>query len=76
MDFTTTFDHRLEALHAARNCPTKEIDAAVAIFERLKTTQSICASLLGDTADHTVLTAVFSELCTEARRGQDTRTEE
>jgi hypothetical protein len=76
MDLTTQFDKRLESLHTARACPTSEIDAAVVTFERLKTAQSICASLIVDIVNQATLMAVFSELCAEARHGQGTRTPE
>lgn len=63
------FSDRLEALHQSAKTPPSEIDAAVLIFERLKTAVSICQSVTAATADASLVTAVFSELCAEARSG-------
>jgi len=77
MDFTDQFDKRLETMHKATNCSASEIDVAVAIFERLKTSQAICATLMEDSPDQArAVLAIFSELCAEARSGHGARTDE
>ena len=63
MDFET----RLESLHKSRSAPNFEIDAAVAIYERLVTAKSICASVLGADVPDAVVATVLAELTTEAR---------
>lgn len=76
MDFTDTFDARLEVLHASTQCPASEIDAAVVIFERLKTSQAICRSLITEPIHHDAVLAVFAQLCAEARSGHGSRVDE
>lgn len=73
---TDEFSSRLEALHTARACPAHEIDAAVLVFERLKTALAICSTLGIEPDRQGVLEAVFSALCDEAKRGQGTMTRE
>ena len=53
-DTTDAFDQRLDILQAG-HAPQVEIDAAIAVYERLRTAQSICQALVpgaySDTAE-------------------------
>ena len=64
------FDARLKHLHAEKQTPAAEIDAACVTVERLRTAMAICHTELGETVDSTLLAAVFTELCAESRNGQ------
>ncbi len=44
-DMTDQFDARLEVLACAR-VPNEEVDAAVTVYERLKTARAMCQALL------------------------------
>lgn len=67
MNEENEFDKHLESMHKSRYCSAPEIEAAVLTFERLKTAQIICQSIFPDAPSQTVVAAVFSELCAEAR---------
>lgn len=64
-DNTDAFDKRLDALQAA-HWPQIEIDAAVAVYERLRTAQSICEALVpgaySETAVISLLDAISDEV--------------
>lgn len=76
MDKITEFTARLEEMRESRVCSAAEIDAAVFIFERLKTARSICARNFGDEPDQSAVLAVFSELCAEVRSGHSNTSRE
>ena len=44
-DTTDSFDQRLDVLQAA-HAPQVEIDAAIVVYERLRTAQAICHALV------------------------------
>ncbi|MET3134974.1 4-hydroxy-3-methylbut-2-enyl diphosphate reductase IspH [Oxalobacteraceae bacterium GrIS 1.11] len=61
------FEERLEALNKSRNTPSYEVDAAVNIYERLVSAQSMCESVFGKDAPAAVVAKVLVELSAEAR---------
>lgn len=64
-DTTDAFDERLDVLQAG-HVPQVEIDAAIAVYERLRTAQSICQALVpgaySETAMLTLLEAISDEV--------------
>jgi hypothetical protein len=64
-DSTDAFDQRLDILQAA-HVPQIEIDAAIVIYERLRTAQSICQALVpgaySETAVFALLEAINDEV--------------
>ncbi|MDR0770734.1 MAG: hypothetical protein LBE75_06000 [Burkholderiales bacterium] len=83
MDFTDAFDKRLEAIRAFREpLAAGEADAAILIFERLKTAEVICRTIFADgkktnvatPAAQSTVVAVFEQLCEEIRRQQNSDT--
>ena len=66
LQFTTdAFDARLDVLQAA-HVPQIEIDAAIVVYERLRTAQSICQALVpgaySETAVFALLEAINDEV--------------
>ena len=57
-DTTDSFDERLDVLQAG-HAPQIEIDAAIVVYERLRTAQAICEALAPGAYSET---AVFSTL--------------
>ena len=57
-DSTDSFDQRLDVLQAG-HAPQIEIDAAIVVYERLRTAQAICEALVPGAYSET---AVFSTL--------------
>jgi hypothetical protein len=57
-DTTDSFDERLDVLQAG-HAPQMEIDAAIVVYERLRTAQAICEALVPGAYSET---AVFSTL--------------
>ena len=71
MDLKDNFDYRLDALHSGKT-PESEITAAINIYERLKTAQSIVESLHPTGGSPSgLLTSVFEALCVEAKEQRD-----
>ena len=64
-DSTDAFDQRLDILQAA-HVPQVEIDAAIVIYERLRTAQAICQALVpgaySETAVFSLLEAISDEI--------------
>lgn len=60
------FEARLKEID--KSGKTAEIDAAIAIYERLVTARSICASLRNVSLSESALVAVFTALCDEVPR--------
>lgn len=64
-DTTDSFDQRLDVLQAG-HAPQVEIDAAIVIYERLRTAQSICQALVpgaySETAVFSLLQAINDEV--------------
>lgn len=68
-DLTDAFDTRLQAMQKAR-APRAEEDAAIAVYERMRTARSICEALLpGNYSDATVA-ALASEIRLAKQSGQ------
>ena len=61
---TDSFDQRLDVLQAA-HAPQVEIDAAIAIYERLRTAQSICQALVPGAYSEVVMIALLEAISDE-----------
>jgi hypothetical protein len=69
---TDAFDQRLDVLQAA-HAPQVEIDAAIVVYERLRTAQSICQALVPGAYSETAMISLLEAICNEAalRTGLD-----
>ena len=66
-DMTDAFDVRLAALRNG-DTPEAEMQAAINIYERLRTAQSIVKALAPTNSNNAeLLVSVFQELCAEAQ---------
>ncbi|MGZ5155375.1 MAG: hypothetical protein ACXWCU_18965 [Caldimonas sp.] len=63
-DTTDAFDQRLDILQAA-HAPQIEIDAAIAVYERLRTAQSICQALVPGAYSESAVVALLVAICDE-----------
>jgi hypothetical protein len=63
-DSTDAFDQRLDVLQAA-HAPQVEIDAAVVIYERLRTAQAICQALVPGAYSESAVVALLQAICDE-----------
>jgi hypothetical protein len=63
-DTTDAFDQRLDALQAA-HVPQIEIDASIAVYERLRTAQSICQALVPGKYSESAVISVLEAICDE-----------
>jgi len=61
---TDSFDQRLDVLQAA-HAPQVEIDAAIVVYERLRTAQSICQALVPGAYSETAMISVLEAICNE-----------
>ena len=61
---TDAFDQRLDVLQAA-HVPQIEIDAAIAVYERLRTAQSICQALVPGAYSESAVVALLEAICDE-----------
>lgn len=66
------FDTRMAVLDSAR-APRQEIDAAVRVYERLRTARAAVATELGEPPPVEAVIAVFNQLCAEVQIGQGIR---
>ena len=64
LDATDSFDQRLDVLQAS-HWPEIEIDAAIAIYERLRTAQSICQALVPGAYSESAVIAVLQSISDE-----------
>lgn len=64
-DTTDAFDERLDVLQAG-HAPQVEIDAAIAVYERLRTAQSICQALVPGAYSETAVLALMQAIADEA----------
>ncbi len=64
LDATDSFDQRLDVLQAS-HWPEIEIDAAIAIYERLRTAQSICQALVPGAYSESAVIAVLQFISDE-----------
>jgi hypothetical protein len=60
-DTTDAFDQRLDILQVA-HVPQIEIDAAVIVYERLRTAQSICQALVPGAYSETAMLALLEAI--------------
>jgi len=63
-DTTDAFDERLDILQAA-HAPQLEIDAAIVVYERLRTAQSICQALVPGAYSESAVLALLSAISDE-----------
>lgn len=63
-DTTDSFDERLDILQAA-HVPQIEIDASIAVYERLRTAQSICEALVPGKYSESAVISVLEAICDE-----------
>lgn len=63
-DTTDAFDKRLDVLQAA-HAPQIEIDASIAIYERLRTAQAICEALVPGAYSETAVISLLEAICDE-----------
>jgi hypothetical protein len=61
---TDSFDQRLDVLQAG-HAPQVEIDAAIVIYERLRTAQSICQALVPGAYSETAMIALLEAISNE-----------
>ncbi len=62
---TDAFDQRLDILQAA-HAPQVEIDAAIVVYERLRTAQAICQALVPGAYSETAMISLLEAICNEA----------
>ena len=71
---TDSFDQRLDVLQAA-HAPQVEIDAAIVVYERLRTAQSICQALVpgaySESAVIALLVAISDQVALSSAVGTD-----
>ena len=67
LETTDAFDERLDLLQAA-HVPQFEIDAAVAVYERLRTAQSICQALVPGAYSESVVISLLQAISDEVAR--------
>ncbi len=68
-DMTDEFDTRLAAMNKFR-APKAEIDAAINVYERMRTARSICQALLPDGFTDASVIAVAVEIGAAVQAGQ------
>ncbi len=72
MDGTDAFDAKLERMRRA-GVSGSEIDAAIAVYERVRTARSIAQALLSDGVTDATVVALACEIGAEVHRSQGTR---
>jgi len=65
-EVTDAFDERLDRMQAAK-VPQVEIDAAILVYERLRTAQSICQALVPGAYSESAVVALLTAISEEAR---------
>lgn len=74
-DMTDVFDTRLLAMQRAQ-APGSEVDAAIAVYERMRTARAICQALLPDGFTDASVVALAVELGRAVQSGQVTTSRE
>ncbi len=64
-DSTVAFAQRLDVLQAV-HAPQVEIDAAIVVYERLRTAQAICQALVPGAYSETAMISLLEAICNEA----------
>ena len=70
-DLTDAFDVRLQAMQRS-SAPTHELDAAIKVYERVRTARSICQALLPEPFTEASVVALAVELGREVQLSQGT----
>lgn len=73
-DGTDAFDVRLPALQRL-GVPSAEAEAAIKVYERVRTAKSICQALLPEGFGEASVVALAEEIGREVHRSQGTRSE-
>ena len=68
-DMTDAFDVRLRAMESTR-APQTEVDAAITVYERVRTARSICAALLPAGYSEAAVVALAVEIGRVKQSGQ------
>jgi hypothetical protein len=63
-DTTDAFDQRLDMLQAG-HAPQVEVDAAIAVYERLRTAQAICQALVPGAYSESAMLALLAAISDE-----------
>ena len=74
-DLTDAFDVRLQAMQRS-SAPACEVDAAIKVYERMRTAKSVCQALLPDSFTEASVVALAVELGREAQLSQGTNSDE
>lgn len=74
-DLTDAFDTRLAAMQKGK-APRAEEDAAIAVYERVRTARAICQALLPVGFSEASVVALAIELGRAAQSGQDSNSRE
>lgn len=69
-DLTDAFDVRLQAMQL-RRASTLEVDAAIAVYERVRTARSICQALLPEPCTEASVVALAVEIGAEVRTSKN-----
>lgn len=72
LDGTDAFDAKLERMRKA-GAPIEEVDAAIAVYERVRTAKAIAQALLSESAGDALVVALACEIGAEVHRSQGTR---
>lgn len=70
-DLTDAFDVRLQAMQRSR-APTHEVDAAINVYERVRTARAICQALLPEPFSEAAVVSLAVELGREVQLSQGT----
>lgn len=65
---TDPFERRIELLNRSA-APRAEVDAAIRVYERLRTAKAVAATEFGEPPPLEAVLAVFTALCAEAQSG-------
>lgn len=75
LDWTDAFDRKLELLRKA-GAPQQELDAAIAVYERVRTAKAMAQALLGAKPAPSLVVALAVDIGAEVHRSQGTRSAE
>lgn len=68
-DLTDAFDVRLQAMQRS-SAPTHEVDAAIRVYERVRTARAVCQALLPEPFTEAAVVALAVELGREVHLSQ------
>lgn len=75
-DMTDAFDRRLAAQEKGGRTPREELDAAITVYERMRTARAICQSLLPKGFPSALVVQVAVEIGAVKQSGQAIKTRE